>query len=77
VGCLDQISRPAAANRSQRRMVPAERMATRSGAKWLQSERKTRGRAQALSEWTWAEWLGEEADEEPLEAANDNDEVCE
>jgi hypothetical protein len=30
-----------------------------------------------MPEWTWAEWLGDEPDEEPLEAANDNDEVCE
>jgi hypothetical protein len=77
MGCLDQISRPTAANRPQRRMVPTKRMATRAGAKWLQPERKPRRRAPALTEWTWAEWLGEEPDEEPLEAANDNDEVCE
>jgi hypothetical protein len=30
-----------------------------------------------MPEWTWAEWLGEEPAEEPLEAANDNDEVAE
>jgi hypothetical protein len=28
-----------------------------------------------MTEWTWSQWLGDEAEDEPIEADNDNDEA--